>query len=91
MRTEQEIAEAIKRLEQNKAKTSRYSAFGEDNHAKLDAMLETLEQGFDDEDIMNAYGDPENGDITPEQDAAEQIAGWRDSHDGELEEYLYPE
>ena len=85
MRTEQEIKEAIERLEENKEKCVRYSAFGDDNHARLDAMIETIDQGFDFDEIAETFGEG-----TSEQEAADGIVDWLDGN-GDIEDYLYPE
>lgn len=56
VRSDSEINEAIEVLKKNKGTCSRYSAFGDDNHADIDAMVKVLERRLTRDDIENWDG-----------------------------------
>ena len=74
----------IDRLKQNKENTPEYSAFSENNHDAIDAMIITLEQNLTTADIYKKFNTPH------EQDAALAIL---EVANGEIdiEDVLYPE
>lgn len=57
----------IARLKQNKANTPRLSAFSDDNHEAIDAMIATVERNYTADDIYRTFSS------VYEQDAALSI------------------
>lgn len=53
MRTDAEIEAEIKWLKENKPKIGRYTFFGDDNHAAIDAQIKVLEQRADEEAVFD--------------------------------------
>lgn len=92
MRTQSEIDEQIKWLEENKRKIQRRNVFGEDNWAKLDAELTVLKEQLTEEDVWDrSAGEGEEDDskewdfVTGEaaRDAAMWLAGDTDDSPSE--------
>ena len=93
MKTQKEIKEAIKLLRKNKTECHHYSGFGDDNWEALDAMIETLENDYDEEDIYNHFSDELDGEETVQNilDVALEMVFWREGNGEEnFEDYLYP-
>lgn len=84
MRTEAERNAAVERLEENKTKCKPVSMFGDDNHANIDAMIEVINVGMDEDDINNKYEDLPT--YAGAWQALEFLRG-----EAELDELLYPE
>lgn len=57
----------IARLQQNKANTPQLSVFSDDNHEAIDAMIETVEKDYTEDDIYQKFNS------SYEQDAALSI------------------
>lgn len=84
MRTEAERNAAVERLEENKTKCKQFSMFGDDNHANIDAMIEVINVGMDEDDVYNKHGDLATFDAAWQ--ALEFLRG-----EAQLDELLYPE
>lgn len=52
-RTEQEIKEAIQKLEDNKSNLPEFSFFGDNNHKAIDAMVKVLSNRQDYSDVYD--------------------------------------
>lgn len=74
----------IQRLKQNKANTMEFSAFSENNHAAIDAMIKTLEKGLSEDDVYDYF--PTKHEQDSAMDILAVLAG-----EIELEEALFPE
>lgn len=74
----------IERLRQNKERSPAYSAFSEDNHAAIDAMIETVEKSYTEDDIYRVFNSRYS------QDAALSILAVLDGEE-KLEDVLFPE
>lgn len=74
----------IQRLKRNRENTVQYSAFSEDNHAGIDAMIKTLEQELSEDKVYKTFP------TKHEQDCALNIL---DVLNGEVEfdQVLFPE
>lgn len=84
-KTQQQIESEIKALEACKTYIPRHTAFGDDNHKKLDLQIEELREGIDDtDDEWNDYSDGEQSAIMEarywkEGDEDESLSsGWDD-------------
>lgn len=84
MRTAEEKAEAIARLELNKTKCRRLTTFGDDNHLRIDAMIRVIKEDLNDNDCYNEFED--NDCISEALSAYEYMQG-----QCEVEDLLYPE
>lgn len=69
--TSKAIAAEIAKLKALKPKVRRYSFFGDDNHAMIDAQIEVLEKDMDDDAIYRHFsGEPRS--------EAENARNWLD-------------
>lgn len=57
--TAKQIEAEIALLEKMKPAVRQYSAFGDDNHASIDAQIEVLNNMFDDDDVYNNAEEPD--------------------------------
>jgi hypothetical protein len=55
IRSEEEIAEAVRLLEQNKSECKRYNMFGSDNHAKIDVRIDTIKNQRSEDYVYRTY------------------------------------
>ena len=55
MKTEKEIKEAVERLKLNKEKSIKFNFFGEDNHEKINVMIDVIENQRNEDFIYNNY------------------------------------
>ncbi|MGE0333193.1 MAG: hypothetical protein AB7P37_21140 [Ramlibacter sp.] len=53
--TDQQVADEIAKLREIKPRVRRYTAFGDDNHALIDAQIDVLECRFSNDDVHNMY------------------------------------
>ena len=95
MRTQEERENAIDRLEENKIKCRRYSMFGNDCHAGIDAMIKVIENEMNENDVYDNYPSCDaNGNDCPASHYLWQCAliasEWLKG-DHELKDILYPE
>lgn len=77
-KTRKQIDAEIAALKEIKPKVRHFTAFGDDNHAAIDAQIEVLENDLDEDDIDNMDGaefETEN-----EVSAARDAALWRDGN-----------
>lgn len=89
MITEEERKEAIKRLQDNKNKSSRYDLFGYDNHAAIDIAIRVIKEDMS-QDLINKTWD---GETDESENLWLSAIGARNFLDGEcqLSDILYPE
>lgn len=59
MKNKEVIQKEIDGLREIKPKVRHYSAFGDDNWKQIEAQIETLERGYDEDDIYNRYENPD--------------------------------
>lgn len=85
MKTQNQIDEAVRQIKENKTKCAPFTFFGDDTHAALDAMAETLEKSYDEDEVYEEFGD--EGYVT---EAALEMTFWKDSNDS-IQDHLYPE
>jgi hypothetical protein len=83
MRTSEERKEAVRLLTENKKVAPETSFFGDDNHRKIDVMVETIENDYDEDDVDDNFGHDED-DLSAAQDAINYLSG-----DTEIEELLF--
>lgn len=88
MKSQEEINQAISRLKQNKEKCAPFTGFGDDAHAAIDAMIETLKEDYNDYALDDLLDDEIFDQF--EYDQARSILEWKNS-DEDLEDYLFPE
>jgi hypothetical protein len=69
-RTVEEIAAEIAALNELKPHVPKWSHFGENNHAKIDAQIDVLTERRDDDDVYAHYDDG------PERESALDTAEW---------------
>ena len=74
-KTEQEVKVEIAALREMKPFVRHFSAFGDDNHAKIDAQNKALEEKMDEDDVYNEW--PDSGDYELLNNAQDAI-NWRD-------------
>lgn len=79
--TAKQVKAQVAWLEKNKPKIRHYSMFGEDNHAKVEAMIDVLSESLDEDDIYDRFGSEEEGDNPPELDAAMFARRWMDGEE----------
>ncbi|KKM20487.1 hypothetical protein LCGC14_1645020, partial [marine sediment metagenome] len=53
MKTQEQIDEQIRLLEEARPGVRPFSVFGDDNLAQVDAMITVLEEGLDEGDVWN--------------------------------------
>lgn len=74
MRTQKEIQAEIKKLEEMEPRVRRFTAFGDDNHAAIDAQLEVLKGDVEGEEFEDKI---ESGEWTEhDRDNAQQALDW---------------
>lgn len=61
--TEKQIGMEIAKLRAMKPSVRRYTTFGDDNWAKIDAQIQALEEGMTDEDTYDEWPDNSQGDV----------------------------
>jgi hypothetical protein len=81
MKTQKQIDAEIKKLEVVKSKVPSRTAFGDDNHAAIDAQIKVLTDSMDDGEIWDAW--PEDEDDMHVRTAAQDAQKWRDDDDGD--------
>lgn len=81
MKTQKQITKEIKALKAIRPKVRPRSMFGDDNLAALDAQIEVLERGLDDDDIYDRYDRTGSSEYT--LDAALQARQWIDDEEDE--------
>ena len=82
--------EVLQALRKNRQETARYSVFGDDNHAALDAMIRAVSQEWDEDDVYEHY--PVENYPNQNDAALSIIQALPDILEGkeDLEDYLYP-
>lgn len=73
-RTQEEIEQQIDRLKEIRPKVRPYTAFGDDNLAKLDAQVKVLEEDMDSDDIWDEW--PQEESDMEIRMAAEKACNW---------------
>jgi hypothetical protein len=63
MKTAEEIQAEIDRLKEMKPTVRRFDTFGGDNHAKIDAELDVLEERMDEDEIYDRWSDEDDPEI----------------------------
>lgn len=82
VRTQKEIDEQIKRLEEIRPSVRPFSIFGDSNLDKLDAMVIVLQEGFDEDDILAEWPDDKDIDIRSNaQEALDWMYGETENDD----------
>ncbi len=82
MRTKKEIEKQIEEIKKAKTTTPARSAFGDDNHAAMDAQIEVLTKGMDADDVYAKWEDGDNYDKNRNLiHAAESAVEWLDGDD----------
>lgn len=82
MKTNEQVAEAIEKIKENKNSVTQYTGFGDDKHAALDAMLDILERRVEDDEIDDVFDDEYVN------SAAYSIVDWMNG-DEDLDDLLY--
>ncbi len=77
-RTQEQIQAEIKKLQEMKPKVRRRTAFGDDNHAAIDADIAVLKDDLDLDDIYDAYEDNQHS-----VDSAMYAREWLDGNEDE--------
>lgn len=80
-KTPTEIAQEIHDLQTLRPRVRRYSMFGDDNWARIDAQVRTLQHGWTEDDLYDTWGMESEGLLNAGLDAIQ----WRQ---GEAEEGL---
>jgi hypothetical protein len=97
MRTQEEKTQAIERLKFNKTKCSRFNCFGEDNHEKINVMIDVIKENRNESYIYKTYTSEDENDIGVEMNSSH--AKWSSAISAlgfvigeiELKDILYPE
>jgi len=55
MRTPEEIKEAVERLKNNKTEKNQFNFFGEDNHKRIDIMIDTIQEQRSEDYVYQNY------------------------------------
>ena len=58
--TVEQVQQEIAALKEIKPRVRRYTFFGDDNHDAIDAQIETLEQGYDEDDLDREWEEDEH-------------------------------
>lgn len=61
-KTNEQINDEINALKTLKPTVRQFTAFGDDNHAAIDAQLDVLEGRLDHDDVYDIYGQPDDED-----------------------------
>ncbi len=56
-RNKEEIKKEAETLREMKPRVRQFSAFGDDHHAAIDAQIEVLEMGLNDDDVYDRFED----------------------------------
>ena len=76
-KTEEQINAEVEALVAVKPKVRELTAFGDDNHAAIDAQLAVLRERMDHDDVYDAYGDEDSDDFDQHTlDAALSAHDW---------------
>lgn len=95
MRNSEEIKEAVERLKMNKEKSEQFNFFGEDNHKRIDIMIDVIQEKRSEDNVYKHYQSslPDGSEDTvghgnwcSAMNAIEYLRG-----KNELEDLLYPE
>jgi hypothetical protein len=79
-KTEDEIKAEVKLLRAIKPKVRRTTAFGDDNHAAIEAQIRALEEGMDEDEICDKWdGDGEDR----QRDDALYSCNWKNGYETE--------
>ena len=81
-KTQKEIDAKIEELKALRDKIKPYSIFGDDNGAKLEAVIKVLEDDLDEDDINDEW-DIEDEKLYDINSHAIETAGWRDGESDE--------
>jgi hypothetical protein len=76
MRTEKQIESEIAKLEKLKRAVPPTTAFGDDNHASIEAQIQVLRDSMHDDEIWDAW--PEEESDLHVRSAAQDAVEWRD-------------
>lgn len=77
-KTQEEINEQVEKLKAIRPKVKPYSAFGDDNLAKLDAQVKVLEEDMDSDDVWDEW--PRDEADMETRMAADDAINWRDDN-----------
>lgn len=55
MRNSKEIKEAVERLKINKSKSEKFNFFGEDNHIRIDIMIDVIQEERSEDFVYKHY------------------------------------
>ena len=81
MKTQKQIDAEIKKLAAVKSKVPERTAFGDYNHAAIDAQIQVLKDSMDDGEIWGAW--PEDESDMHVRTAAQDAQQWRDDDEGD--------
>jgi hypothetical protein len=62
-RTPAEIAQEVKTIREMKPKIRQHTAFGDDNHASIDAQVNVLDNGLTEDQVYSEYGEDDGESI----------------------------
>jgi len=65
MKTQEQKNKAIKKLKAHKKNIPEFSMFGDPNHEAIDAQILVIEEGKDENDIIELWGEEYDEDDTP--------------------------
>lgn len=83
-KTKEQVRSEMEALRELKPRVRRQSAFGEDNHAKIEAQIEVLRDNLDEDAIYERFQDADDPDeMSPELDAALDARRWMDGENPE--------
>lgn len=77
-----EIRQEIEKLRELKPRVPERSFFGDSNHEQIDAQLDVLENGLEEDDIYNTYEDDEDESSQNLVSAALDARAWLDGEEG---------
>jgi hypothetical protein len=80
-----EVKDMVARLKALKPKVQPYSMFGDDNHAAIEAEIETLQEELDDDEIADRFGGDRYA-LSSAEEARCWLDGERGEEDGPLDE-----
>ncbi len=76
--TEKQVKAEIEKLREMKPFVVQYTAFGDNNHHRIDAQIRALEEMEDDEDVDDAYPEESQMDIAS---CARDAVNWKTGDD----------
>jgi ArsR family metal-binding transcriptional regulator len=82
MRTNDEINAEIAALKELKPRVRRTTAFGDDNHAAIDAQIQALTDRMDEDGLYDSWPE-EEGDECRERDCARDAVDWMNGESDE--------